>query len=95
MTETGLSTWDAGAGTAGTPGALADQVAALGAAAGAPCPRVYWYGLDDLDPQRASIEGDHTDEHAYHFGLYRFDGSPKPAAAAFERLLAERKQPGN
>ncbi|BAM05125.1 hypothetical protein [Phycisphaera mikurensis] len=88
VTETGLSTWDAAAGRAGTPGALAAQSAALEAAAAAPSPRVYWYGLDDLDPGRASIEGDHADEHAYHFGVYGFDGSPKPAASVLSGLLA-------
>ena len=93
VTETGLSTWDAGARAAGTPRALDAQAAALGAAAAAPCPRVYWYGLDDLDPGRASIEGHHADEHAYHFGLFGFDGRPKPAAAAFGRLLVERAAP--
>ena len=87
VTETGLSTWDAGAERAGTPEILAAQTAALEAAAAAPSPRVYWYGLDDLDPGRASIEGDHTDEHAYHFGLYGFDGREKPSADVFAGLL--------
>ncbi|MCR5862036.1 GDP-mannose 4,6-dehydratase [Flavobacterium sp. J372] len=46
--------------------------------------RVYWYGLNDLDPQFATIGGFHLDNREYHFGLKKYDGTPK----LLYRLLA-------
>ncbi|MDQ3914209.1 MAG: NAD-dependent epimerase/dehydratase family protein [Actinomycetota bacterium] len=45
--------------------------------AAAPVPRVYWYSAEDLNPVRATLDGFHADERAYHFGLYRRSGAPK------------------
>jgi len=43
----------------------------------APVTRVYWYCAEDLPPERATLDGFHADERAYHFGLFRIDGTPK------------------
>jgi CDP-paratose 2-epimerase len=43
----------------------------------APAERVYWYGAQDLDPALPTVDGFHSDEKEYHFGLRRADGSPK------------------
>lgn len=43
----------------------------------APVQRVYWYAMDDLDPDRATVDGFHSDEREYHFGMKRHDGSEK------------------
>jgi CDP-paratose 2-epimerase len=51
----------------------------------APVSRVYWYAAEDLDPDRAAVDGFHTDERDYHFGLHRADGRPK----LLGRLLGE------
>ena len=40
-------------------------------------PRVYWYAVEDLAPERPAIDRFHEDEREYHFGLRRTDGSPK------------------
>ncbi|MDP0501769.1 MAG: NAD-dependent epimerase/dehydratase family protein [Verrucomicrobiota bacterium JB022] len=47
------------------------------AALHAPADRLYWYSLDDLDPNLSHQDGFHADERHYHFGLRRDDGSPK------------------
>ena len=39
--------------------------------------RIYWYAWQDLDPNRAAIDGFHLDEREYHFGLRHSDGTPK------------------
>ncbi len=68
VTEVGYSTW------------LHDE---LGQARGflnaidADMDRVYWYSAQDLDPARPTVDGFHSDEREYHFGLRRSDGSPK------------------
>ncbi|HVL64271.1 MAG TPA: NAD-dependent epimerase/dehydratase family protein [Actinomycetota bacterium] len=46
-------------------------------AAAAPADRVYWYSAEDLNPVYETLDGFHADERAYHFGLFRIDGSPK------------------
>jgi CDP-paratose 2-epimerase len=43
----------------------------------APAGRVYWYAAQDLDPDLPTVDGFHSDEKEYHFGLRRADGSPK------------------
>jgi CDP-paratose 2-epimerase len=39
--------------------------------------RVYWYAARDLDPALPTIDGFHSDEREYHFGLRYADGAPK------------------
>jgi len=68
VTETGHSTWRNDA---------LGQASALLEVLEAPAERVYWYGLTDLDPERASLDGFHVDERDYHFGLQTHDGRPK------------------
>ncbi|GFO57741.1 NAD-dependent dehydratase [Geomonas silvestris] len=43
----------------------------------APADRVYWYGIDDLDPMLAAVNRFHLDDREYFFGLRRADGTPK------------------
>ena len=43
----------------------------------APADRLYWYGVDDLDPALAAVDRFHLDEREYFFGLRRADGTPK------------------
>jgi CDP-paratose 2-epimerase len=47
---------------------------------------VYWYSVEDLAPERETLDGFHCDERAYHFGLQRRGGKPKLVA----RVLADR-----
>ncbi len=44
---------------------------------GAPAERVYWYCLNDLHPQKSTVDGFHTDEREYHFGLVDSNGRQK------------------
>ncbi|MDQ3291020.1 MAG: GDP-mannose 4,6-dehydratase [Bacteroidota bacterium] len=39
--------------------------------------KIYWFNLQDLDPDLSSPSGFHVDEREYFFGLKRTDGSPK------------------
>ena len=73
ITECGFSTWS---------GDELSQLRALADVRDAPVPRAYWYSAEDLDASRATLDGFHGDERAYHFGLHRRDGSPKMAARA-------------
>ncbi|HEY0866454.1 MAG TPA: NAD-dependent epimerase/dehydratase family protein [Fimbriimonas sp.] len=68
ITETGHSTWrhDEFA-----------QIQSFVEALKAPVDRVYWYGVSDLDPDLDTVDGFHTDEREYHFGIRKSDGSPK------------------
>lgn len=68
ITETGHSTWrhDEFA-----------QVKAFVSALEAPVERLYWYGVTDLHPDLGTVDGFHTDEREYHFGMKRADGTPK------------------
>lgn len=77
ITECGFSTWHH------------DEVRMLRElveVAEAPVPRVYWYSAEDLAPERATLDGFHADERAYHFGLYDNQGKPKLPA----RLWAQQ-----
>lgn len=85
ITETGYATWSCDRDSEAREDL---QVSLLEEAAAAPCDRVYWYCLEDLDPARAAIEGFHVDEHEYHLGLLRHSGSSKPAHEKFRELLS-------
>ena len=84
ITETGFATWDCASGQEAQEYL---QLSMLRDAAAAPCERVYWYCLEDLDPAREAIEGFHVDEHEYHMGLLRHRGSKKEAHGSFLELL--------
>jgi CDP-paratose 2-epimerase len=68
ITETGYSTWRHDE---------SEQLEAFLLALRAPVERVYWYGLSDLHPTRAAIDGFHVDERDYHFGMLDANGNPK------------------
>ncbi len=74
ITECGFSTWS---------GDELGQLQMLVDVMDAPVPRAYWYSAEDLASSRATLDGFHGDERAYHFGLHRCDGSPKLAAQAW------------
>ncbi|QKT04060.1 GDP-mannose 4,6-dehydratase [Ectothiorhodospiraceae bacterium 2226] len=68
ITEAGYSTW------------RHDEFGQLQAflrALEAPAERLYWYGAYDLHESRPTVDGFHTDEREYHFGIQRADGRPK------------------
>jgi CDP-paratose 2-epimerase len=75
ISETGYSTWRHDEYT---------QIQALASAREAPVERVYWFSARDLDPEFPSIDGFHSDDRDYHFGLRRSDGSPKLLARLWE-----------
>ena len=68
ITETGYSTWRHDERR---------QLTAFIDAIDAPVDRVYWYAVHDLDPKLPTVDGFHSDEREYHFGLKRADGSEK------------------
>jgi CDP-paratose 2-epimerase len=68
ITETGYSTWRHDERR---------QLTAFVDAINAPADRVYWYAAHDLDPKLPTLDGFHSDERAYHFGLKRADGGEK------------------
>jgi CDP-paratose 2-epimerase len=68
ITETGYSTWRHDERR---------QLTAFIDAIDAPVDRVYWYAVHDLDPNLPTVDGFHSDEREYHFGLKRADGSEK------------------
>ena len=74
ITEAGYSTWR------NDP---LPQVTTFADAMKAPAERLYWYSLDDLDPSLPTVDGFHSDEREYHFGLRTADGLPK----LLDRLL--------
>ncbi|HEX8561706.1 MAG TPA: GDP-mannose 4,6-dehydratase [Flavobacterium sp.] len=39
--------------------------------------RIYWYGLNDLDPQYPTVAGFHLDDREYYFGMKKYDGTEK------------------
>jgi CDP-paratose 2-epimerase len=84
ITETGLATCDPRTGEVGRHDL---QVECLDNAAAAPADRVYWYSIEDLDPEREAIEGFHVDENEYHLGLVTFEGGKKPAFHRMRELL--------
>ncbi len=89
ITETGLATWDLFAKKHHRYQLQAD---CLREAAAAPSPRVYWYSVMDLDPDRDAIEGFHVDENEYHLGLVDYRGTSKPAFDVFRALLLDEAQ---
>ena len=89
VTETGLATWDM---AAQQPGRFESQVERLEAAVTAPTPRLYWYSLIDLHPERSAIEGFHVDENEYHMGLVTHTGARKPAFETLRRLLGGHRR---
>jgi CDP-paratose 2-epimerase len=68
ITETGHSTWRHDEYT---------QVQAFVSAIEAPVEKVFWYGVTDLHPDLGTADGFHSDVREYHFGLKRYDGTPK------------------
>ncbi len=76
ITETGFSTWQHDERM---------QLAVYQEAIQAPVERVYWYGLHDLDPKHPTVDGFHTDEREYAFGLIKTTGAKK----LLYRLLEE------
>ncbi len=68
ITETGFSTWQHDERR---------QLEVFLEAMQAPVSRVYWYCLNDLDAHRATVDGFHTDEREYYFGLVKQNGAPK------------------
>lgn len=68
ITETGYSTWRHDE---------QPQLAHWIDAADAPADRVYWYCLQDLDPNRPTVDGFHSDEREYHFGIQTATGREK------------------
>ncbi len=68
ITECGYSTWRRDP---------LPQVTTFADALSAPAERVYWYALDDLDPDLPTVDGFHSDEREYHFGLRTADGRDK------------------
>src|SRR4051794_6980259 len=75
VTECGFSTWAHDEFR---------QLTTMVELAEAPADRVYWYSVQDLAPERETLDGFHADERAYHFGLQRTSGEPKLIA----RVLA-------
>lgn len=43
----------------------------------APVDRVYWYALQDLHPEKPTLEGFQSDIREYHFGIKSAEGFPK------------------
>lgn len=68
ITEAGYSTWAHNE---------LGQLKTLVELAEAPAERAYWYSLEDLAPERETLDGFHCDERAYHFGLRRHGGESK------------------
>jgi len=75
VTETGHSTWRHDEFR---------QAQAFVEAMEAPAERVYWYGMQDLNPAESTIDGFHVDEREYHFGVKHANGCLK----LLYRLLA-------
>ena len=68
VTETGYSTW------------RHDEYAQLQSfvrAIETDVDRVYWLSARDLNPEFATIDGFHSDDRQYHFGMHRIDRTPK------------------
>ncbi|MFD2247049.1 GDP-mannose 4,6-dehydratase [Pontibacter ruber] len=68
ITEAGFSTWQHDE---------YKQLQEFNNAMKADVSRLYWYGMQDLDPAQPTVSGFHLDEREYHFGLKRVDGTPK------------------
>ena len=68
ITEAGYSTWRHDEW---------EQLATFADAVNAPADRLYWYALFDLDSALPTVDGFHSDEREYAFGLLRPDGGEK------------------
>lgn len=68
ITESGFSTWQHD---------QQEQIRQFLQAVDSPADRVYWYGIDDLDPLLPAVERFHLDEREYCFGMKKSDGTPK------------------
>lgn len=68
ITEAGYSTW-----RHDERGQLREFLRALQA----PAQRIYWYGMYDLHPDLPTVDGFHSDDREYFFGLKRTDHTPK------------------
>ena len=68
ITEAGYSTWRHDEW---------EQLATFADAVNAPAARLYWYALYDLHPALPTVDGFHSDEREYSFGLLRTDGGEK------------------
>ncbi len=68
ITEAGYSTWRHDEW---------EQLATFADAVNAPADRLYWYALFDLDAALPTVDGFHSDEREYAFGLLRPDGGEK------------------
>ncbi len=77
ITETGFSTWQHDE---------RKQLEVYQEAVTAHVERVYWYGLQDLDQRFPTVDGFHTDEREYAFGLLKANGTEK----LLYRLLKEK-----
>ena len=76
ITETGYSTWR---------NEEMEQIRRFTEALDAPADRMFWYALQDLQPEVAVQEGLWFDPRHYHLGALTADGQPKLLA----RMLAE------
>lgn len=81
ITETGFSTWRHD---------HEGQLQAFLEALAAPVDRVYWYAVQDLNPEYATVDGFHSDERDYHFGLVHADATEK----ALCRMLRQQGTEG-
>lgn len=68
ITETGYSTWQHDE---------YGQLRAFTEALDAPTERLYWYSVYDLHPDLPTVDGFHSDDREYAFGLKRVNGQPK------------------
>ena len=75
ITEAGYSTWR---------NDEFGQVQELLAALAAPVERLYWYAAEDLQRDRDTVGGFHTDTRHYHIGIHDTDGEAKLVARLWE-----------
>ncbi len=68
ITETGYSTWRYDERV---------QVEKFIKTLNVPVGRIYWYSLQDLSQKRPTVDGMHSDEREYHFGLVEEGGHKK------------------
>ncbi|MFP4105031.1 MAG: NAD-dependent epimerase/dehydratase family protein [Phycisphaerae bacterium] len=75
ITETGCSTWRH---------QVREQVRQFLDVLDAPAERVYWYAIHDLPGDLPCLDGFHTDQREYHFGLKSDNGEEKLLARLWE-----------
>jgi CDP-paratose 2-epimerase len=68
ITETGFSTWQFDEQR---------QLKEFFNALEAPAKRMYWYSINDLNPELPTVDGFHLDEREYHFGLINKNDNQK------------------